>query len=145
LDSPPISRRRTTKRYTPSFDKGLLLVGAEICNPENNTFGDIEASKQWNKIGKWVHYDSKTYFEEEGRLLILMHLLISRITSLDKNVQRTLMQIIENGTKGSYTNENINSTVYESANNSDETYLDDLDIDNDDNDNESLLDALPST
>ena len=54
--------------------------------------------------------------------------------SLDKGVQRTLMQIIETGVKDV---SDTKETTHNNNNKADETYLDDLDIENN---NESLLD-----
>ena len=82
---------------------------------------------------------------KESRLHILICLLchavaneynkrgayISRIMSLDKGVQRTLMQIIETGVKDvSDTKETTHNNNNNNNNKEDETYLDDLDIEN---------------
>ena len=51
--------------------------------------------------------------------------------SLDKGVQRTLMQIIETGVKDvSDTKETTHNNNNNNNNKEDETYLDDLDIEN---------------
>jgi len=153
---PQISQNKETlsKDWSQNeiVSRALLNVGAEIFDIRNTALDDIEASQHWEMIGEWVCNHSKDHYEKEARLFILIRLLchavanecsrrgayISRIMNLDKGVQRTLMQLIETGGSKKVNDEkDFNNDLDVTHNNTDETYLDDLDIEND---NESLLD-----
>lgn len=120
-------------------NRAILQAAAEICNRKPTSQFNKGC---WGEIAKWVGCQSNS--KETTILSALLcfaideacterNTYIGRIMGLDKNVQRTLMQLIKD-----FNDQKVEATPPKrSDSHPDESYLDDLNIDED---NESLLD-----
>lgn len=120
--------------------RAVLAAAAEICCRDVRTRSVLNC---WNTIAEWVDCDA--FISGDSAIVTLSAMLcfavdeecserntyIGRIMGLDRDVQKTLMQLINDY------NEQKRAANMQREPDPDESYLDDLNIDDD---NESLLD-----
>lgn len=130
----------------------LHSTASEICSVPEASVSTIEGIEgYWKNIFEWVGITitQRKYEDCEAALCSLLCIAVAedcvkrgvyigRIMGLPKNIQTTLMQVIENGRENlnQANNTNASSPASSKSNSSPDGYLDDLDIDSD---NESLL------